>query len=72
MTKRECERSRNFFIFAGVVFIALGLSAPFRSEPEGIWQWVLMIVSTILLIFVGWMQFRLAAVLHKRAQRTRE
>ncbi|MGH9943289.1 MAG: hypothetical protein ACRD9R_13150 [Pyrinomonadaceae bacterium] len=68
MKKREFVLYRNFFILGGCVFIGLGASYPFRSWPGGPRQMFLVIVCTISLVVGGLMQFRLARVLHRRAQ----
>lgn len=72
MTRREFERSRNFFVLFGAVFIGLGISTPFRTEPETLWQMILMVVSAIMQIGLALMQFILARVLHKGAQTAKE
>ena len=71
MTKREFEWYRNLFVLLGAVMIGLGLSMPFRADPKSFWQVLLLIVNTIGLIIVGLMQFGLARVRHRRAQKTK-
>jgi hypothetical protein len=72
MTRREFQWSRNFFILSGALFMGLGISTPFRTEPETLWQVMWMIVSTIMQIILAIMQFGLAQVLYKRAQTAKE
>ena len=69
MTKRGFTWYRNLSVLFGSLAIGIGISMPFRSAPETLWQMILMIVNTTLLIILGVMQFGLARTLHRRAQK---
>jgi amino acid permease len=72
MTKHKFERKRNLFILLGTMLIGVGVAMPFRSTPGGAWGLALVILCTVGLLVGGLMQFRLAYVLHRRAQDTLE
>ncbi len=65
---------RNFYdwklcVVVGVVIILVGIRIPFVSEPQSFYERVLMTVSCIGCVTVGIMQFRLAQILYRRAQK---
>ena len=68
MTKHELERKRDLFILLGAISTGLGAVMPFRSKPEGAQGMALTALCSGGLIAVGLMQFRLASVLHRRAE----